>query len=256
VGGLVASFHLAATLVFVLASLGVAVRLLSLARRTGMKPELYLGLGILGTAVLGYGVMIAGAIARGPDGLVTTALAPRACQAIGQLLHDAGVVMIVLFVRTVFRPNDGWARKLVIALAAALAIGQIGWELENRFQSAGVGNGFWWLRYWVIWTYPFWTMFESYRWYAIMRKRRQIGLADPMVANRFFLWGTGALGTVLAVWTSSFPMLLLASDPAAAQAWTPVIHVATAIFGIATVTLYSLTFFPPVAYRRWVLAQL
>jgi hypothetical protein len=35
-------------------------------------------------------------------------------------------------------------------------------------------------------------------------------------------------------------------------AWTPAIHVATALFGVATVSLYYLTFFPPAAYRRWV----
>jgi hypothetical protein len=250
----VQSFHLAATLAFVLVSLVVSLRMLSLARRTGMKPELYLGLGVLGTAVLGYGVMIAGAIVRGPDGLVTDALVPRALQAVGQLLHDAGVVMIVLFVRSVFRPTEGWARALAGVMIGALAIGQIGWELENRFRSGGVGNAFWWLRYAVIWTYPLWTMVESYHWYALMRRRREIGLADAIVVNRFFLWGTGALGTALATWTSSIPLLMIGADLATAQAWTPAIHVLTALFGVATVTIYYLTFFPPAAYRRWVAA--
>jgi hypothetical protein len=251
VSGLVASFHLLATLIFVLVSLGVAVRMLSLARRTGMKPELFLGLGLLGTAVLGYGVLIAGAIARG-DQLVTDALAPRALQALGQLLHDAGVVMILLFVRTVFRPADKWAGALVGGGAALLAIGQIGWEGTNRFRDAGIGNAFWWLRYLVIWSYPIWTAVESFRWHGIMRKRSGVGLADPLVTNRFLLWGAGSIGTLLAIWTSSFPLLLLGSGSDAAVAWTPAIHVATALFGVATVSLYYLTFFPPAAYRRWV----
>jgi len=36
-----------------------------LSHRTRRTPELYLGLGILGTAVLGYGVLIAVAVAHG-----------------------------------------------------------------------------------------------------------------------------------------------------------------------------------------------
>jgi len=248
-----ASFHLVATFGFVLASLAVAMRLLLLARRTRQTPELYLGLGLLGTAVLGYGVLIAGAIARGPEVMVTDAFAPRALQAAGQALHDAGVSMIVLFVLTVFRPKERWAQGLAVALVAALWLGQIGWELENRFRSGGRGNGFWWLRYAVIWSYPLWTMVESWRWYAIMRRRVQIGIADPIVANRFLLWGTGALGTALATWTSSIPFLLV-GDPTVLLAWTPAIHVATALFGVATVTVYYLTFFPPAAYRRWIAA--
>jgi hypothetical protein len=35
-------------------------------------------------------------------------------------------------------------------------------------------------------------------------------------------------------------------------AWTPVIQLATATIGVVTVALYSLTFFPPPAYQRWV----
>jgi hypothetical protein len=252
---LLQGFHLAATLVFVLVSLAVSLRMLALARRTGLKPELYLGLGILGTAVLGYGVLIAGAILRGPDEMATDALAPRTLQAIGQLLHDAGVAMIVLFVRAVFRPTEAWARALAGVLIGALVVGQLGWEIENRYRSGGTGNAFWWLRYAVIWTYPLWTAIESYRYYGLMRRRREIGLADPLVTNRFFLWGTASLGTALATWTSSIPLLLLAGDRAAALAWTPAIHVATALVGVATVATYSLTFFPPVAYRRWIAAE-
>lgn len=246
-----ASFHLIATLAFVLASLAVSVRLLLLARRTRCRPELYLGLGVLGTAVLGYGVLIAGAIARGPDGMVTDALAPRALQAAGQALHDAGVSMVVLFVLTVFRPHEPWARWLAMALIASLWVGQLGWEAQNRFRDGGRGDAFWWLRYAVIWSYPLWTMVESWRWYAIMRRRAGIGVADPVVANRFLLWGMGALGTALATWTSSLPFLL-AGSPAVLLAWTPLIHVATALFGVATVAIYYLTFFPPRAYRRWI----
>ena len=248
---LVESYALAATLLFVLVSAAVAIRLLLLSRSTRCTPELYLGLGILGTAVLGYGTMIAAQILRGTTNPIATSFAERAVQAAGEILHDGGVSMMIAFVVSVFRPRERWARALAATALAALWGGNLGWQLENGFRSAGVGNGFWWMRYAVIWTYPLWTMIESYRYYALMRRRLALGLADPLVANRFFLWGTGSLGTALAIWISSLSFFLIAR-PERLLAWAPSIEVATATVGVATVALFYLTFLPPGWYRRWV----
>ncbi len=248
---LLQSFPLVGTALFVGVSLLVAIRLLLLARRTHRRPELFLGLGLLGTAVLGYGAMISAAILRGLDRSFSTTPLDRGLQAIGQVVHDAGVTMIVLFVLTVFRPTERWARVLAGMLLAALWIGHVGWEFENRYEFVGRGHGLWWLRYGVIWTYPIWTMVESYRYWATMRRRAAIGLAEPLIANRFFLWGSGSFGTLLAIWISS-SSLFLAGSPELLAAWVPAIQVATAVAGIATVTLYYLTFFPPIFYQRWV----
>ena len=67
----------------------------------------------------------------------------------------------------------------------------------------------------------------------------------------FCEWGTGAIGTALATWASSFSLFLV-HDLDRYASWIPVTQVATATIGIATVSLYYLTFFPPAAYRRWV----
>lgn len=250
-GWLIQSYHLLATLTFVLASAVVGLRLVGLARRTGQRPELLLGLGILGTAVLGYGILIGAAVLRG-EGLGESAdPLQQALRATGGLLHDAGVTMILLFVRTVFRPAERWALALLAAALLMLWGGHLGWELTNRYRSGLPGNAFWWLRNFVIWTYPLWTLVESYRYYGLLRRRQALGLADPLVTNRFLLWGSAALGTALAIWTSNLPYLLL-DRPEVLRAWTPAIQVATATFGLVTVTLYGLTFFAPAWYRRWV----
>ena len=249
--GWIQSYQLVATAIFVLASAVVSGRLLLLARRTRERPERLLGLGILGTAVLGYGVLIAALILRGDSGIVTSDPLVRSLAAAGNIIHDLGVSMIVLFVLTVFRTSERWARGLAGLLLLALWGGHLGWELSNGYRSSAPGDGFWWLRYSVIWIYPLWTMIESYRFYGLMRRRRAFGLADPLVTNRFFLWGSAALGTALATWTASIPYLLIGRAEAAA-AWTPVIQVATATVGIVTVTLYALTFFAPAWYRSWV----
>lgn len=253
--GIVQSYHLVATLAFVLASALVSIRLLALARRTGQRPERLLGLGILGTAVLGYGALIAAAILRGGTGTEAISGLERGLHAVGGILHDVGVSMVVLFVLTVFRPDVRWAHGLAVGALVLLWGGHVGWELRNGYRSTLPGNGFWWLRYAVIWTYPLWTMVESYRYYALLRRRSALGLADPLVTNRFLLWGSASLGTALATWTASLPYLLI-GRPELAAAWGPAIQVATATFGIATVTLYGFTFFAPAWYRRLVTADL
>jgi hypothetical protein len=250
-GSLIQSYSMTATFLFVAISAVVGVRMLLLARRTRCEPELFLGLGVLGTAVLGYGVMISAMIVRGPTKLVATRAIEQVLQGTGEVLHDVGVTCFVLFVLATFRKSERWARALAGLLIGCLWLGALGWESQNRYRSAVPGNGFFWLRYAVIWTYPLWGMVESYRYWALMRRRLAIGLVDPMVANRFFLWGTGSLGTCLAIWVSSSSILLY-DDPTRALASMPLIQVVTATVGVATVVLYYLTFFPPAAYRRWV----
>ena len=248
---LIQSYYMVATSLFVVISAVVGVRLLLLARRTRCKPELLLGMGVLGTAVLGYGVMIAAIVARGPEKVVATRTIEQVLQGVGVVLHDVGVTCFVLFVLFTFRAGERWAKALATVVLGSLWIGQIGWESQNHFRSATIGDGFWWLRYAVIWTYPLWAMVESYRYWALMRRRLALGLVDPMVANRFFLWGTGSLGTCIAIWMSSLPLLFV-NDPVRALTLMPPIQIATATVGIVTVVVYYLTFFPPAAYKRWV----
>jgi hypothetical protein len=45
----------------------------------------------------------------------------------------------------------------------------------------------------VLWTAGwFWASGESLHYYGMLRRRLRLGLADPVVANRFLLWGVGA----------------------------------------------------------------
>lgn len=245
---LAGSFYLLGTLAFVLVSLVIGVRLCCLSRRTGERPELYLGLGILGAAVLGYGVLVAGILVRGGIDGEATPLAVGLTAA-GKVLHDAGVTLLLVFVLTVFRRESRLARALFAVAMLALWGGLVGVGATGGFHDLGRKGFFWWLEYAVIWTYPLWPAIESFRYHRLMRRRQRLGLADPLVANRFLLWGLASSTTLLAIWVSSSPMLL--DDPArVAQLQTPT-YLLTAVFGIATVALYGLTFFPPAWYRRW-----
>jgi hypothetical protein len=243
---LAGSLYLIGTLAFVLVSLVIGVRLCRLSRRTGERPELYLGLGILGAAVLGYGVLVAGILARGGIHGEATSLAV-ALTAAGKVLHDAGVTMILLFVLTVFRRRKRWARVLFAVAVAALWGGMIGVGATGGFHDLERKGFFWWLEYAVIWTYPIWPAVESFRYWRMMKRRQRLGLADPLVTNRFLLWALASTSTLLAIWVSSSPMLM--GDPATVARLQTATYLLTALFGIVTVGLYGLTFFPPRWYR-------
>src|SRR5690606_3537968 len=136
------------------------------------------------------------------------------------------------------------ARALAAGALLALWGGHVGWELSNAYRSAQPGDAFWWLRSFVVWSYPLWTMVESYRYYGLLRRRLALGLSDPLLTNRFFLWGIPSLGTGRAGWMARLGYLF-SGRRAAAAARSPVIQVATATFGVATVTHYGFTFFAP-----------
>lgn len=254
---LVQSFHLLATLVFVLGSAVVSARLVLLARRTRQQPELFLGLAILGSAVLGYGTLIVALIVRGGMGMTDPASVPALAvglSAIGKTLHDVGVTFFFLFIVRVFHPGERWARALAGA-AMALLWGGLGWQAAHgSFRVETVGSVAWTCEYLVIWSYPVWMAVESFHYWTLMRRRRALGFADPMVVNRFALWGIGSVFSALAIWTASVPYALM-DAPELSASVSPAVFVLTAIAGVASVSCSYLAFLPPAWYARRVEAQ-
>ncbi len=111
-----------------------------------------------------------------------------------------------------------------------------------------------------------WAFAESLAYWRMMRRRLALGLADPVVTNRFFLWS---------VWTGGLAMLPLAtlllrltgyalqwfglpeadvaaSDRAAIAASLQIVFLIT---GLAGVIAISLSFFPPRRYLDWIRTQ-
>ncbi len=242
---IVGSLYLVSTAAFCLCCVAIGVRLHLLARRTGGRPERLLGTGLGLTGGLGYGILIAVTLSRqalGESALMTAA------GALGKALHDLGVVAMIAFVLTVFRPGAAWARALGGAMVAALVAGYVGNAATGGFVH-GRPEGFWyWLGFATIGTYPVWIAAESLLYYDLMRRRRALGLADPLIANRFLLWGVGALFSVAAIWTVSLPAIL--GLPLEEQRrLSPLVLSITAVWGIGAIASYWLTFFPPAWYR-------
>ncbi|MDH3687574.1 MAG: hypothetical protein OEP95_15180, partial [Myxococcales bacterium] len=176
---LAGALYLASTVAFCAISTAIGVRLLLLWRRTRELPELLLGMGILLTAGIGYGLMIGTSLARLalPDAPPALAFANAA----GWLLHHTGVVWVIGFVVHVFRPRTRWARLLASLLICCLIFGLLLYGLDGGFEH-GRSEGFgFWLSFAAIGSYPFWGATEALIYWRRMQRRREIGLAHPVV---------------------------------------------------------------------------
>ena len=93
-----------------------------------------------------------------------------------------------------------------------------------------------------------WSSYECLRYSAMLQRRVKLGLAEPMVAHRIWLWGVGACAQTLVI---GFDM--------ACRFWTGIQLADTAaglsvlsLFGLVGVVALACAFFPPAAYVRLV----
>jgi hypothetical protein len=248
------SIYVAATAAFALAAGVVGLRLIALHRRTRQAPEGLLGWGLLLTGGLGYGVMIFAVLS---DQAAMAAGRASHAQAlvcgVGWTLHNIGVLLMLRFVVIVYRPDSSWARRAAIALGAVLWSGWLAFVAEGGLY--GRQSAAYWVALAVIGSYPLWSMAESYLYWRRMRRRLAIGLADPLVCNRFLLWTLASVSALGSIWIVNVPTLVRSFVHAADLSGLTVVSLlVTAVFGIGTVSLYWLTFFPPAWYRNRILA--
>jgi hypothetical protein len=92
-----------------------------------------------------------------------------------------------------------------------------------------------------------WASGEAAAYYAKLRRRQRIGLADPVVVNRILLWAVygGAFAASQLVWMAvvAWSESLTALDP---------VMVALSVGGQLALWL---AFAPPLPYRRWLAAN-
>jgi len=97
-----------------------------------------------------------------------------------------------------------------------------------------------------------WLVAESVRYYGIMQRRLPLGLADPVVTDRFRLWAfAGAAG--LAMLATSAPPVVMGEQQTPWMSWVLPLF---AVSGIAASASYLLAFFPPGWYRLSVTRRL
>lgn len=218
----------------------LGVHMLRAAHRHRALPEAWIGLFFLASAV-GSETALRAIVIRDP------VLATRLMY-IGAPALTVATIAAYAFTYTVFRRGERWARATVIA-GTLLALWGTWYQLSGLTGQADV-SGFG-VQYLVGRFACFaWGTYEALRAYAMARRRLAFGLADPVVVNRFFLFGVwfGAMGVM--------PLTLaLARALGGASAQLAASDIGPKLVGLVMIGALVLTFFPPRRYVHWVAAS-
>jgi len=223
----------------------VGARTLWIWRRTRMIQELCIGTNVLAIAAGGLVLTLLHALSGEHAGVP-----PMSWYALG--LFGLVVHVAALYAGTwkIFRPQQRWP-LFVVASATGLAAVWMGWALVVAGTTDGVtarsllllslrGVGLAWAGY------------ECFRYSAMLRRRVAVGLGDPLIAHRIWLWGVSAVAGLTAI-SMDIASWTVAGQPLAA---TPGGLHLTSSLGLISVGAIGLAFFPPALYlrtleRRW-----
>lgn len=241
-------------------SLLIGLRLIRLSGGMPSRPELWLAAFFLLGAFLGMGLSMVVYMGWADPSLKLSPVLTLPLNA-GYLLGvNLGMSAVFVFTWLTFRPHEAWAMRLC-ALGIAVLLG--GFVLLGMTEGFGVlvvpGPA-----YWLTWATRcgafLWLAIESFLYWGTLRKRLALGLAEPLVTNRFLLWGVWASATFLNGWSDVLARVLYVraagtSEALVAEVARPFIiytvSFTSSIGLVAAVTLF-LTFFPTKGYRRFV----
>ena len=181
-------------LFFVASVTASGARLLWVGRRTRRAPEILLGAGSLLVATISLPL----SVASGFGGDVGDVHVPL--WVFSEALTQIGIVCLYAFTQQVFRPHAAWARA-VIAIAAlllAICLAGAGRGLATAAPDtiSVVATGKWLLVCHFVYAGAFvWSAVEGFQHYRSARRRVALGLADPVVTNRFLLFAIYGLAS-------------------------------------------------------------
>ena len=233
---------------FVLVGATVGAKLLWLARRTRALPETLIGAALFLLSGVAWPLLLIVSAPEPPPGWVL-----RLGWAAASVALALGWSSVFLFTWQVFRPGEGWGRWLAglgisIELAAGLGgvVRAVGLAEPLELRTGSASGTVLLLGAQAVYV---WTALESFRYRALLRRRLRLGLADPLVAERFGLWGwTGVCGfggiapAVLAQLSGGDPNSLTS-------------HLVVAVCGLLSSVALYVAFLPPAPYVRFVRAQ-
>lgn len=246
-----------------LLSLVVGLRLLR-SERSGLRPERWLALYFVLGAFIGN-VTSSVAYVGWSDASLGIPLAATTwlnatylcCAALG----SAGVYLFTA--KTFHGPGDPYARAAT--LGAWFAIGLmfvtlVAQGIVETFQIRVVAGPIYWVSFSLRALAFACAAVESLRYYAASRKRLRLGLSEPVVTNRFLLWGVWSITTGLLASSELIARVIyfatageLAETAAGvSQIAQPLIVITvavTAVLGSVAVSLLFLTFFPTAWFR-------
>jgi hypothetical protein len=249
------------TLINLLLSLAIGLRLLRLARREGgFGPEFWLAGFFLLASFLGTGLNITVYAGLANPSLALSPFHGSLVLAASAFTYCMGTTGLHLFTWLTFRRDSAHARIAVVAGGLSVAAAACAQALTEGF-TVKVFPG---LAYWafqVARNAPYyWLAAESLRYYTISRRRLRLGLSDALVTNRFLLLGLwavawAAMGLAEIVARGIYVMDSGSTTELRLDTAGPIIQMtiaATSALGTLAAVTLGLSFFPTRAYRRFV----
>jgi hypothetical protein len=227
----------------------LGVKLVLMSKRSGEWPEFYIGTGLLMYAgVAQVGMLLAHIIGKEQPFAVLMTLA-----LIRILAFVATLLCFTIFTWTVFGIESP-VRRAMAALVSGLAlVGALLLTYAIWIQLGGGERlpGYYRLGLNVSFVVQFlWMGIESLRYYSLMNRRLALGLAEPVVVNRFFVWGIGAVLSGLCV-LGLFVASLLGHGLADGSVWSEGL---VTFAGLLNAVIWWISLAPPAFYTRWISA--
>lgn len=241
------SFQALGMLVSAAVTLVIGVRLLRLARRTGELPEVLIGLAFTLQGGLTSACFLTLRLTGGGASLGAAALPVGL---LAWLSMAVGALCVGRFTWCVFRTGPLGAALFALCLVPALAslVGIALFEREVLLGGPPGASAWWRLGIAARIAIYGWVSVEAWSYFGKMRRRRALGLADPLLTNRFALWGAtaGAIVTLMVLSAGKALGVLPIGDDA--------MTVLQMTLTVAATAGNWLVFFPPGWYRRRVAA--
>ncbi len=222
---------------FVTASFVVGLRLLAVAMRTGETPELAIGSAFFAGGGCGYGlIVLAFGLRVFPQSMVPIVML------MGVTAASAGAVALAFGTWRIFRPSDRWP-LLVLAAVGGMLAASLGSRVLHLAQFPASNFVFWSFTAGSSLSYG-WSVYESFRFHAMLQRRMRIGLGSAEIARRFLLWGIAGSGAV------GIHLLGVVNRFVEPERIHPVLLLLQAAFGLAAAIGIWFAFFPPLRMRR------
>ena len=218
---------------FLLSSLIVGLRMVALGARTGRSAELEMGLALLVPGVAGFTVAM---LSLDPE---LTGVAPSTFRALANSSFAAGAVALALFTRQ----GVQWTAFVAI-LCTGIGVSAAGFWIEHPRDL--LASPAFWISYVGRMLVYAWAALEALRQYLLGRRRLRLGLAEPLVVNRFLLWAVGN-GAVLGMFAIE---LVSMAEVGLHAMFRPRVMTPISVLGLVAALTVWLAFLPPRAYVR------
>jgi hypothetical protein len=157
-------------------------------------------------------------------------------------------ICLLAFIYTVFRPKSLMARNVVWVFSIIQILGLVVGAALGDWQGHQSDRIWLWLETGAQQIVRPWAFVESLIFYTRMRRRQAVGVADPVVTNRFLLWAGYGLTSSITAFFWFFASLVVADGGG-----YPFIFDAFMIgLTVLSCICIALAFFPPQSYKDWI----